>query len=253
MPANEREQAAGLLQQARIAGVLVRVEGERLVLRGQRSAQPLMRELLAHKVAVLAALRSPFRRVVHGGIQKAGEPGPATSARADPLVDLEAALRAHDWYYSFTDDPGVRRRGEESERRLLELTRNCDPAAARALWQRHHPGPDTPASPGLWPGEDPTVPASAGWDAARASAVVAEVDALVDAAVAVDGGASTPARRNVIEGDRAIVRRLAASHDPMLWSWPQSIPRLLARWRQDDETRQAADNAGRQLGRKESP
>jgi hypothetical protein len=49
---------AALVRQAREAGVVLRVEGDRLRLRGPRSAEPFMRELLARKGEVLAVLAS---------------------------------------------------------------------------------------------------------------------------------------------------------------------------------------------------
>jgi hypothetical protein len=45
-----------LLQQARAAGLTVTVEGDRLRIRGQRRADPIARQLIAHKGAVLEAL-----------------------------------------------------------------------------------------------------------------------------------------------------------------------------------------------------
>ena len=45
-----------LLLEATAAGLTVRVDGERLVIRGLRSADAVARELLAHKVDVLGAL-----------------------------------------------------------------------------------------------------------------------------------------------------------------------------------------------------
>jgi hypothetical protein len=45
-----------LLAQAQEAGLKVKVDGDRLVIRGPKLAEPLVRELLAHKQAVLEAL-----------------------------------------------------------------------------------------------------------------------------------------------------------------------------------------------------
>jgi hypothetical protein len=48
--------ALTLLQQARAAGLTVLAQGDRLCIRGPRRAEALARQLLDHKVAVLAAL-----------------------------------------------------------------------------------------------------------------------------------------------------------------------------------------------------
>ncbi len=45
-----------LLDRARLAGLKVRAEGDRLVVRGRRSQERLARELLAHKAEVVAEL-----------------------------------------------------------------------------------------------------------------------------------------------------------------------------------------------------
>jgi hypothetical protein len=48
-----------LLEEARGAGLRVAAEGNRLVIRGPKTAEPLARRLLAHKAEVLAALAGP--------------------------------------------------------------------------------------------------------------------------------------------------------------------------------------------------
>ena len=45
-----------LLDRAQKAGLAVRVEGEKLVIRGPKRAEPLARMLIEHKPDVLAAL-----------------------------------------------------------------------------------------------------------------------------------------------------------------------------------------------------
>src|SRR5262245_20590771 len=45
-----------LLEQARLAGLAVNVQGDKLVIRGPRRAAPLAEQLLAHKAKVLDAL-----------------------------------------------------------------------------------------------------------------------------------------------------------------------------------------------------
>jgi len=49
-----------LLAEARAAGLKVEADGGDLVIRGPRSAEPIVRRLLEHKPAVLAAVRSPI-------------------------------------------------------------------------------------------------------------------------------------------------------------------------------------------------
>ncbi len=71
---------------------------------------------------------------------------------------------------------------------------------------------------------------TAGWDAGRAAAIVAEVDALIDGAWNAAPIADNPARRNVLTNERGIVRRLARARDPFLRRWPQALHDLLARW-----------------------
>lgn len=45
-----------LLRDARAAGLSVRAEGERLVIRGPRRAEPVVHVLIAHKRDIMAAL-----------------------------------------------------------------------------------------------------------------------------------------------------------------------------------------------------
>ncbi len=46
-----------LLREAQAAGLTVRADGERLIVRGPRRAEPVALRLLANKVAILSALR----------------------------------------------------------------------------------------------------------------------------------------------------------------------------------------------------
>lgn len=50
--------AVVLLQKASAAGLVLRVEGDKLIVRGPRSAEPIVRLLTDHKPAVMAALAS---------------------------------------------------------------------------------------------------------------------------------------------------------------------------------------------------
>jgi hypothetical protein len=72
------------------------------------------------------------------------------------------------------------------------------------------------------------------WDAARAAAVVAEVDRIIAREVAPGGGADTESRRQLLRNDALIVRRLQQAQDPLLWAWPDAIWKLMARWRKAD-------------------
>lgn len=59
------------------------------------------------------------------------------------LAALETRLRQHDWYYVYSDDPGVNRRGfadksaielESTQLRQLGYKNEVD-----ALWEQHRP------------------------------------------------------------------------------------------------------------------
>jgi hypothetical protein len=67
------------------------------------------------------------------------------------------------------------------------------------------------------------------WDAARADAVLAAINARLDRALRYD--ADTEARRTVLETYRGAVARLHRNRDPLLWESLKSIEALLARWR----------------------
>jgi hypothetical protein len=69
------------------------------------------------------------------------------------------------------------------------------------------------------------------WDAERAAAVLVEVEGLIDAALAPGGVANTQARRNVMANERAIIRRHVETQNPCVWTWPDSLRNLLARWK----------------------
>lgn len=75
------------------------------------------------------------------------------------------------------------------------------------------------------------------WDAERASAIVAEVDTLIDTALLGNPVAICPVRRNILANERGIVRRLARDRDPFLARWPQALRRLLRRWAEWDAGR----------------
>jgi hypothetical protein len=76
-----------------------------------------------------------------------------------------------------------------------------------------------------------------GWDVMRAAAVVAQVNVLIDAALAQRGVAEIPSRRQILANERQIVRGLELHHDPYLWEWPEALSNLLARWARWDAAR----------------
>jgi len=73
----------------------------------------------------------------------------------------------------------------------------------------------------------------------RAAAVVSEVDAMVEAALASRHISGDRARQNVLRNECAIVRRLAREGDPFLWEWPEALRVLLARWATWDGARRS--------------
>jgi hypothetical protein len=90
----------GLLAEAESAGLTVRAEGDRLVVRGPRSAEALMRRLIDRKPDVLAALSSPSRLSVVGtaaaqptaaATTPESSPPPPAPWPADGWDDVQAA------------------------------------------------------------------------------------------------------------------------------------------------------------------
>ena len=69
-----------LLMQARAAGLTLAAEGQNLVIRGPKRAEPVVRLLAAHKAAVVAALAA------------AGEPGVQSAAAAPIAVEIAPDL-----------------------------------------------------------------------------------------------------------------------------------------------------------------
>jgi hypothetical protein len=69
------------------------------------------------------------------------------------------------------------------------------------------------------------------WDAGRADAVLAAVNARLDRALSAGGEADTPARRNVAEAYRRVVAGYHADRHPLLWEALEATEALLARWR----------------------
>jgi len=46
-------------------------------------------------------------------------------------------LKSHDWYYDYSDDHSVWRRGSEAYGRLRSMQKNLDPTGA--IWNEHAP------------------------------------------------------------------------------------------------------------------
>jgi hypothetical protein len=126
-------------------------------------------------------------------------------------------------------------RGTEGIARLL-LGRKTEVLTALRL--RGEPTAEDASNPPLTAACSPSPAAdTTSRDAERAAAIIAKVDALIDEALKAASVAASPARRNVLANERAIVRRLAREGDPLLGTWPQALERLLARWQEWDDAR----------------
>lgn len=68
-------------------------------------------------------------------------PSPAREKPAPAYKDalLEAALKGHDWYYSYSDDPHVHRRGAKQREEILVLLGEVTPKTGEKLWLEHAP------------------------------------------------------------------------------------------------------------------
>jgi hypothetical protein len=139
------ELGRGLLAEAEDAGLKVRAEGDRLVVRGPRSAEALMRRLIDRKPDVLAALSSPFRLRVVGttaapptAAASAPEPpppppapGPADGWDDARAVQVVAAVHARidrALQVGGEADTDARRRNAAIDKKLAEdFCRNRDP------------------------------------------------------------------------------------------------------------------------------
>jgi hypothetical protein len=79
-----------LLRRARDAGLAVLAEGDKLVIRGPRRAEPVARLLIEHKPAVMAALAPPFPKEGDGSVCcECGE------LIAEPIVTWWGGLACH--------------------------------------------------------------------------------------------------------------------------------------------------------------
>lgn len=56
-----------------------------------------------------------------------------------PAETLEAALKAHDWYYSYSDDHQTWRAGDASRRQIDILMREVPAEVAVALLKKYQP------------------------------------------------------------------------------------------------------------------
>ena len=53
--------------------------------------------------------------------------------------ELEQKLRAHDWWYHYSDDYSVVRRGERAWDALIALAKTFPVEVVRPLWAKHAP------------------------------------------------------------------------------------------------------------------
>jgi hypothetical protein len=85
-----------LLEEARGAGLRVAAEGDRLVIRGPKTAEPVARRLLAHKAEMLAVLTGPRPSAPGPALATSGDltagPVPAAPGRPDP-AEVARTLR----------------------------------------------------------------------------------------------------------------------------------------------------------------
>ena len=66
--------------------------------------------------------------------------GPEVKEEVDPtVVELETALKGHDWYFDYSDDPGVWREGKDQQGRIKQLIKAVTPEAAAELWSKYAP------------------------------------------------------------------------------------------------------------------
>ncbi len=79
-----------LLDSARVAGVTMRVDGERLIVRGPRSAETLAKSVLAQKADVVAwLLTAPETRVEPSNVAVTPRSVSGESERAAPAMTVE--------------------------------------------------------------------------------------------------------------------------------------------------------------------
>ncbi len=57
----------------------------------------------------------------------------------DPAFALGEALKSHDWFYYFSDDGNVVRRGDEAFDKIKALLKRVPEEDAKALWALHAP------------------------------------------------------------------------------------------------------------------
>lgn len=54
-------------------------------------------------------------------------------------AQLEQAMKDHDWYFDYTDDGAVWRRGKKAHEAIVEALKKLPLAEAKALWAKHAP------------------------------------------------------------------------------------------------------------------
>jgi len=58
---------------------------------------------------------------------------------SNATTNLEQLLQGHDWFYEYSDDNGVWRRGNERHNQILREMRTIGEPAATELWNRYAP------------------------------------------------------------------------------------------------------------------
>ena len=63
---------------------------------------------------------------------------------------LESKLKSHDWYYHYSDDYSVFRRGERQWSELVALMKTFPIETVRPLWKAHAPHDFQPMLEGIF-------------------------------------------------------------------------------------------------------
>jgi hypothetical protein len=128
-----------LLAEASAGGVTMWADGDRLRVRGPKSAEALLRRLLDHKPDVLAALRSPWRLSATGSMS-----GPATTAASAP-APLPALLALGNGKPADTQAEASAGAADDFHR-LTTWFRNATLPDSYTLGPRNHVEVDGPAN-----------------------------------------------------------------------------------------------------------
>ena len=55
------------------------------------------------------------------------------------LEDLEQDLKSHDWYFNYSDDGRVYRKGAQELENILDQMKKMDSKEAQSLWNKYAP------------------------------------------------------------------------------------------------------------------